>query len=180
MSDPGLLKAGFALAFLCVPALAQSSAKKDSPKQDFSKEGAVIEQTVTRVFFESDGTSTREQRTRVRVQSDAGTQQCGVLHFPYEASVERIEILDVRVTKADRSVVATRPDSIQDTPSEVSHEAPFYSARAHKDTVAHIIVAVGCVADRPIVASGIICDRLRRQPIIVVVEAGPVKDSLNK
>src|SRR5690242_13217888 len=98
MSDPGLLKAGFALAFLCVPALAQSSAKKDSPKQDFSKEGAVIEQTVTRVFFESDGTSTREQRTRVRVQSDAGAQQYGVLRFPYEASVERIEILDVRVT----------------------------------------------------------------------------------
>lgn len=127
MSDPGLLKAGFALAFLCVPAVAQSSAKKDSPKQDFSKEGAVIEQTVTRVFFESDGTSTREQRTRVRVQSDAGAQQYGVLRFPYEASVERIEILDVRVTKADRSVVATPPDSIQDTPSEVSHEAPFYS-----------------------------------------------------
>jgi tetratricopeptide (TPR) repeat protein/transglutaminase-like putative cysteine protease len=110
-----------------VPAVAQNSAKQEASKQDFPKEGAVIEQMVTRVVFQSDGTSTREQRARVRVQSEAGAQQYGVLRFPYEASVERVEVPGVRVTKANGSVVATTPDSIQDMNSDISREAPFYS-----------------------------------------------------
>ena len=127
MSNPGFLKTHLALVLLCVPAVAQDSAKQDATKQNFPKEGAVIEQLVTRVVFQSDGTSTREQRARVRVQSEAGAQQYGVLRFPYQASVERVEVPDVRVTKTNGSVVATSPDSIQDMNSDISREAPFYS-----------------------------------------------------
>ena len=50
------------------------------------------------MVFQSDGTSTREFRARVRMQSDAGVRQYGVLRFPYQASVERIEVQDIRVT----------------------------------------------------------------------------------
>jgi len=112
MSNPRFLTAHLAFVLLCVPAVAQNSAKQAVTKQDFPKEGAVIEQMVTRVVFQSDGTSTREQRARLRVQSEAGAQQYGVLRFPYQASVERVEVPDVRVTKTNGAVVATTPDSI--------------------------------------------------------------------
>ena len=52
-----------------------------------------------------------ELRARVRIQSDAGVQQYGVLPFPYQASVEGIEVQDVRVTKPNGSVVVTPLDS---------------------------------------------------------------------
>ena len=131
MSNRGFLKAHLALVLLCVPLVTQDSAKRTT-KQDFSKEGAVVEQMVTRVVFQSDGTSTREQRARVRVQSEAGAQQYGVLRFPYQASVERVEVPDVRVTKTNGVVVATTPDSIQDVNSDISREAPLYSDSREK------------------------------------------------
>jgi len=125
----GFLSVPLALALLCpsVPGLAQSSAKKDAASQDFSKEGAVIEQMTSSVVFQNDGTSVREQHARVRVQSDAGVQQYGLLRFPYQASVETVEIPNVRVTDSSGSVVATPPDSIQDVTSEIYREVPFYS-----------------------------------------------------
>lgn len=129
MPNPAFLKAYFVLVLLCVPAFAQMSAKKDAAvtSQDFSKEGAVIEQMTTTVVFQSDGTSVREQHVRVRIQSDAGVQQYGVLRFPYQASVEGVEVLDVRVTKSNGSVITTALDSIQDVTSEVYRAVPFYS-----------------------------------------------------
>jgi tetratricopeptide (TPR) repeat protein len=127
MSDPAFLKPHFALVLLCVAAFAQTSPKKDSTSQDVSKEGAVIEQWTTRVAFQSDGTSTRELRARVRIQSDAGVRQYGVLPLPYQASVERIEVQDVRVTNPNGSAVATPLDSIQDVTSDIYREAPLYS-----------------------------------------------------
>ena len=127
MSNIAFLKAHCALVLLCVSAFAQTSAKKDAVGQDFSKEGAVIEQWTTRVVFQSDGTSTTEFRAQVRIQTDAGVRQYGVLRFPYQALVGRVEVQDVRVTKPNGSVVATPLDSIQDMTSEVSREAPMYS-----------------------------------------------------
>ena len=44
MSNPAFLKAHLVLVLLCVPSFAQTSPKKDTVSQDFSKEGAVIEQ----------------------------------------------------------------------------------------------------------------------------------------
>ena len=116
-----------ALALLCVPAFAQTSAKKDAASQDFSKEGAIIEQWMTSVVFQSDGTSTTDFRARVRIQTDAGVRQYGILPFRYQASVGRVEVQDVRVTKPNGLVVASPLDSIQDMTSEVSREAPMYS-----------------------------------------------------
>jgi hypothetical protein len=112
---------------LCNLAPAQTPNKKDDSKPDFSKEGVVIEQSVTRLLFNSDGTSTRQQQTRVRVQSDAGVQQYGLLVFPYQGSVEQVEIGYVRVRKSDGAVITTPLESIQDMTSDISRAAPFYS-----------------------------------------------------
>ena len=127
MSNPAFLKAHLVLVLLCVPSFAQTFPKKDAASQDFSKEGAVIEQITTRVVFQSDGTYTYDQHARVRVQSDAGVRQYGVIPFSYQASVGGVEVQDVRVTKPNGSVVSTPLDSIQDMTSQVSREAPMYS-----------------------------------------------------
>jgi tetratricopeptide (TPR) repeat protein len=109
-------------------ALAQtSSPNNQQAKSDFSKEGVVIEQHTTHVDFNNDGTAKRQQKTRVRVQSEAGVQQYGVLSFPYQDFVEHLAIDYVRVLKPDGTVIVTPPDLIQDMPSEVSRSAPFYS-----------------------------------------------------
>ncbi len=117
----------FLVALLCAPSFAQESAKTNGTSQDFLKEGVVIERLTSTVMFQSDGTSTREQKARVRVQSDAGVRQYGVLRIPYQASVERVEVLEVRVTNPSGLAVASPLDSIQDVTSEVSRDAPLYS-----------------------------------------------------
>lgn len=110
-----------------VPAVQSVPAKKEDSKPDFSREGVVIERTLARVDFNSDGTATRRQETRVRVQSEAGVQQYGVLSFPYQSAVEHLDIQYVRVQKPDGTIITTPPDFVQDMPTEVSRTAPFYS-----------------------------------------------------
>jgi tetratricopeptide (TPR) repeat protein len=126
MVTPAFLKAPLALVLLSASVLAQTPSGKDAP-HDFSKEGAVIEQWKTSVEFQSDGTSTREFHSRVRIQSDAGVREFGVLRFPYQASVERVEVQNVKVTSPNGSVVTTPLDSIQDVTSEIYRDAPLYS-----------------------------------------------------
>jgi hypothetical protein len=128
MSNSAFLNAQFALILLLsVSSLAQSPAKKEAAGQDFSKEGAVIEQMDTRVVFQSDGTYTYKQHVRVRVQSDAGVRQYGILPFTYQASVGRVEVQDVRIVKLNGSIVTTPLDSIQDVTSELYRDATLYS-----------------------------------------------------
>ena len=83
-------------------------------------ERVVIEQWTTEVVFQSDGTYTSEFRAQVRIQTDAGVREYGVLRLPYQASFGRVDVQDVRVTKPNGSVVTTSLDAIQDVTSEVS------------------------------------------------------------
>jgi TonB family protein len=115
------------LSFSCLLAFTQTSSKKSDEGREFSQEGVVIENMETKVSFESDGSSTREQKSRVRIQSDAGVRQYGTLRPPYVASVETIEVLDVRVIKPNGTVVATPLDSIQDAPSELYRGVPEFT-----------------------------------------------------
>ncbi len=69
-----------------------------------------MEKSMTDIVFNSDGTNTREQKTRIRVQSDAGVQQYGILNFPYQGDIEHVDIDYVRVKKPDGTVVVTSPE----------------------------------------------------------------------
>lgn len=113
------------LVVLPVSARAQSSDK--APKPDYSQEAAVIEDLSYKAKFANDGTSTQEQSARIRVQSDAGVQRAGLLAFSYESGIASFEIVCVRVHKPDGTTIDTPPDSIQDMPSEVTRQVPFYS-----------------------------------------------------
>lgn len=129
MSSPAPHKVAFTLAllFLTTPSFAQRPTQKGATGQDFSKEGVVVEQTKTSVVFQSDGTYISEQHVRVRIQSDAGVREYGILPFPHQASVGRVEVQGVRVIKPNGSVVTTPLDSIQDVTSELYRDAPLYS-----------------------------------------------------
>ncbi|MCU1304084.1 MAG: Transglutaminase-like enzyme [Candidatus Sulfotelmatobacter sp.] len=128
MSDRAFCTGPLALVLLLsVPGIAQTPVREDAASKNYPKQGVVIEQLTNKVAFQSDGTSTREQHTRVRVQSDAGVQQFDVLRVPYQASVERIEVLDVRVTKPNGSVVVTPLVSTQEVTPEAYRAVASYT-----------------------------------------------------
>src|SRR5437899_7622284 len=81
-----------------------------SARPDYSKEAFVLEQSSDKFKFQNDGTSTREINIRVRVQSDAGVQQFGVLKFSYHSSSESFAVESVRMLKPDDSLCYRQPD----------------------------------------------------------------------
>src|SRR5262245_2216070 len=92
-------KARFRLALLCTTAGVGTFLGQATIKSDFAKESVVIEQLRLKVVFHTDGTYTEEQSARVKIQSDAGVRQYGVLPFSYLSSAGNVEVQDVRVTK---------------------------------------------------------------------------------
>jgi len=114
-------------SYLCSAALFAQSSAPTEVKPDYSREAFVSEQDITHVTFENDGTSTRESTARIRIQSGAGVQRFGVLTLPYENSTETLDIDFVRVRKPDGTTVLTPPDAVQDMPSQITRQAPFYS-----------------------------------------------------
>ncbi|HEX8816160.1 MAG TPA: DUF3857 domain-containing protein [Terriglobales bacterium] len=110
------------------------STESDAPaaKLDYSKEAFVVENDITKIRFENDGTSVHESSARIRIQSDAGVQRYSVLTLPYEKAEQSLEIDYVRVVKPDGTVVKTPLDDVQDMPSEITRQAPFYSDAREK------------------------------------------------
>src|SRR6202047_2892702 len=94
---------------------------------DYSQEASVVEELSTRVAFDNEGNLTREQTSRIRVQTDAGVQQWGLLDFPFQSATQTVEIDYVRVRKPDDTTLITPPDNVQDLDSEITRSAPFYS-----------------------------------------------------
>ena len=106
--------------------------QRPQAKADYSQEPFVIEQFITRVRFENDGTGRREMSVRIRVQSEAGVQQLGQLQFGYNAANERLEIHSVEVRRADGSSVSAAAEAIQDLTSPVARDAPVYTDTRQK------------------------------------------------
>jgi hypothetical protein len=98
-------------------------------------------QTVMR--YENDGTGTREEKARLRVQTAAGLTAGGQLVFQYNAQNETVEIRSVRVIKPDGSTVTAGPDSVQDLSAPVAREAPMYTDARQK----HVTVPGLAVGD---------------------------------
>ncbi len=109
------------------PSPANTASSQTAAKGDYSQEAAVIEQTTTKVVFDNDGNSTRDQISRIRVQTDAGVKQWGLLSFSFQSATQTVEIDYVRVRKADGTTIVTPPDNVQDLDAEITRAAPFYS-----------------------------------------------------
>jgi tetratricopeptide (TPR) repeat protein/transglutaminase-like putative cysteine protease len=111
-----------------IPTFAQQATAGALPaKADYSQEPFVIEQMSSKVAFQDDGTSVRQQTTRIRVQNDTGVQQWGLIELPFESGTSTLDIDYVRVRKPDGTVVVTPPDNIQDLDAEITRNAPLYS-----------------------------------------------------
>jgi len=102
---------------------------------DSSQQAFVIEKYLTTIRVENDATSEREQITRIRVQTQAGVQAFGQLHFPYNGANDKIEIVSVKVTKPNGAVTQAGADAVQDLTAPVAREAPIYSDLHQKDIV---------------------------------------------
>jgi transglutaminase-like putative cysteine protease len=112
---------------LSIGSVSQTSPKTTPEKPDYSKEAVVVEKLASKISFENDGSNTTEASSRVRIQSDAGVQKFGVLTFPYQSAYQTPEIKYVRVLKPDGTTVTTPLDDVQDMPTEITRQAPFYS-----------------------------------------------------
>jgi hypothetical protein len=110
-----------------VTSRAQTSPPPAPAKDDYSQEAAVIEEMSTKSAFDNDGNSAREQTSRVRVQTDTGVKEWGLLSFSFQSATQTVEIDYVRVHKADGGTLITPPDNDQDLDAEITRSAPLYS-----------------------------------------------------
>ena len=109
-------------------------------KPDYSKEPVVIEQLHVQYRFEGDGTGSKRQVVRTRVQSEAALQQWGQLRFGYNSASESCEIRSVRVIKPDGSVVTAGADAVQELNGPIQRNAPVYTDYREKHvTVEHVL-----------------------------------------
>ncbi|HVR26256.1 MAG TPA: DUF3857 domain-containing protein [Candidatus Polarisedimenticolia bacterium] len=142
----------FVLVFPLLALLPSASAQARSPAQagnskaDYSQEAFVFEQFLRKQRFENDGTSSQQDTARVRIQSQAGVQNYGILTFSYPSGTGTFEIAYVRVRKPDGSVVETPPENVQDMAAEITRQAPFYSD-LHEKHVAVKGLSVGDVLE---------------------------------
>src|SRR5207248_448258 len=102
-----------------------------------AQEAAVVEEQITRVRFENDGTAVRETTTKVRIQSEAGVEAFGQLIEGYSSATESLDVDYVRVRKPSGEVFETPKESAQDFAPEVLRSAPMYSDYRER----HITVA---------------------------------------
>ena len=119
-----------AWAFLFLSLAASVRAQQTAPGKtspEFPDEPLVIERSSAEFKFEKDGTSTQDTRLRVRIQSQAGLQQLGVIHVAYASATGTMQIVSVRVLKADGRVVPTPPENVLEMPADITRQAPLYS-----------------------------------------------------
>ncbi len=106
---------------------AKSSGASPAKAPDYSNEPIIYEKVLTNVVFQKDGTSTSDTQAVAKIQTQAGVQEFSILNLPYASANATLDVVSVRVRKADGTVVDTPVDSVQDMPAEITREAPYYS-----------------------------------------------------
>ena len=131
-----MIKAALCLLIAFVSNVAISNGQPNAPvkTQDssFAGEPFVIEQLHRSVRFEADGKRLVEMKLHVKVQSESAVRDFGLMVYPYMTSFETLDVLYVRVSKPDGSVVDTPASEIQDLDSTVSRQAPMYTDQREK------------------------------------------------
>lgn len=107
-------------------AKAPTSTAQSKPP-DFSAEPYVLLFTKASIAFQADGSYTSEITLRAKVQSAAGVQQLGVINAPYASATSKMQVVYVKVTKPDGTVVTTPTENVLDMPAPITQQAPFYS-----------------------------------------------------
>ncbi len=114
------------------PSAAKQKPADEAKPADYSKEPYVFEQLIYKTVLQGDGTYSLDVTARVRIQSQAGVQQLGILNFPYASAMETEDVVYVRVLKPDQRVIVTPAENVLDMPTEITQQAPFYSDQKQK------------------------------------------------
>ncbi len=93
----------------------------------FENEAYVILNHRIRLTYQADGSVEKVEEARIRVQSEAGVNALGQLRWGYNAANESLEVVSVKVHKADGRVVAAPADAVQDLAPPDIHAAPIYT-----------------------------------------------------
>ncbi|MGE5324691.1 MAG: DUF3857 domain-containing protein, partial [Actinomycetota bacterium] len=130
MSQPlgKLLTALLMLLSILPNAMAQAGSPGPAhhTKADSAGEAVRIEELNTSVSFDKDGTRHATVRQRIKILTEAGLQQYGIVTFNFIAG-EEFKLDTLEVHKKDGSVVKAGPANIQEATPEVSRVAPVYS-----------------------------------------------------
>lgn len=124
---------GFAVAVLFACALAcpgqnKGSAPSNQPVAPSYSTEALVAEVVESVYrYESDGTGEKVVHERLRLQSEAGVRQYGVLSLPYASATESPEIESIVAHHADGSTTETPASDAMAMPAPVTEQAPLYS-----------------------------------------------------
>src|ERR1700674_5749094 len=126
---PCRVAAVWVVAALVLTAYPKTSAQTSpvAKPADYSQEPYVVERAFSKLVFQNDGKYTQENSLRVRIQSQAGLQAYGILRFSFASATSTSEIVYVRVTKPNGSVVQTPAENIVEMPADITRQAPFYS-----------------------------------------------------
>lgn len=110
-------------------ALVSSGARpKARASTGHSRSDVTVEQYVTTVRFQNDGTGERALSVRMRIESAIGAQQLRELSFDYDSATEKIELGYLRVRKPDGTLVNAPAGSGTD---ESAARAPAKNAPAY-------------------------------------------------
>lgn len=115
------------LMFAFSLSFAQALSKIVPAKPDLSQYDAVTEKMVDTLAFESDGSSTLHQMRRIKIQSEAGVQNYGLILVSFSTATSEVTFDYVRITKPDGAVINASFDDLQEVPAEVTQQAPMYS-----------------------------------------------------
>jgi tetratricopeptide (TPR) repeat protein len=123
-----------------------SGASPSAKAPDYSNEPVVYEKVLSSIVFQEDGSSISDTQAVAKVQTQAGVQDFSVLSLPYTSANATLDVVYVRIRKADGTVVDTPVDSVQDMPAEITREAPYYSDIREKQ-VAVKGLETGCTVE---------------------------------
>jgi len=107
------------------PGPSKSALPNSAP--DYSNQASVIEDLNTTIVYQDNGAAVTTRTGRVKIQSQAGVQDFGLIQFPYASATTSMQVVYVRVIKPDQSVVATPNENVLDMPAQITQQAPFYS-----------------------------------------------------
>src|SRR5882724_1570681 len=107
------------LTLSAILAVGQSAPVSNNTKPAVSS-ALVYERISDHYVFQADGSAVIEHSERIKVLSDAGVRELGVVRVPYAKFSDTVESLKVSVVKPDGRRIETPDDSIMDEPSEVS------------------------------------------------------------
>jgi tetratricopeptide (TPR) repeat protein len=104
----------------------KSAPPADQAFGQYSEEPYVIEQYVTSVHFENEGSQTRSVSARIRIQSAVAAQKFSQLAFTYDSSTGELEFRRVHILKPDGRSLSIAMDLVKEEPAALSGDASAY------------------------------------------------------